>query len=298
MQRSQQGTLLAIAAFGLWGVFPFYFKLLVEFSALEVLANRIIWSVFALGLLVVFLQLWQKVKNILSNVFGLRYLLFTTVLIAVNWGTYIWSVASNQIFEASLGYYINPLVNVLLGFLVLQERLRRAQWIAVVLATAGVCVQIFNLGTLPWIALVLGLSFGLYGLIHKQIAVDVVSGLFIETLLLLPLALGFLLFLLLMDTGPVAWTRGDWLLLSLAGPVTVIPLLLFTAAAKRITYTSIGFFLYITPSTLFLLAALVYREPFNALMLLTFGFIWIALLIFSVDGIYYQRRQRTIGSNV
>ncbi|MFT6790909.1 MAG: chloramphenicol-sensitive protein RarD [Cellvibrionaceae bacterium] len=294
MPPSRQGTLLAIAAFSLWGFFPFYFKLLGEFSTLEVLANRIIWSVFALGLFITFLRQWRKIQKTLANYHYLRCLLLSTVLIGFNWCTYIWSVASDQIFEASLGYYINPLVNVLLGFIFLKERLRRVQWAAVALAAIGVFLQIINLGSLPWIALVLGFSFGFYGLIHKNLALDTMPGLFVETILLFPLALVFLLISIERDMGPLNWTGGDWLLLSAAGPVTVIPLLLFTAAAKRITYSSLGFLVYITPSILFLLAALVYREPFNTLMLITFGFIWAALIIFSVDAIRHQRHRKRV----
>ena len=212
-----------------------------------------------------------------------------TLLLASNWGIYIWSVTSNQLFEASLGYYINPLVNVVLGFVVLQERLRPIQWLAVLLAAIGVGIQMVNLGKLPWIALALGFSFGFYGLIHKQIDIDEIPGLFVETLLLLPLALLFLGYLGLEKMGPVNWSVNDWWLLALAGPVTVTPLLLFTAAARRITYTSLGFFLYITPSMLFLLASLVYKEPFSLAKLITFVFIWTALFIISIDAIRQQR---------
>lgn len=290
MSHTKQGALLAIAAFSFWGCFPFYFKLLTHISPLEVLANRIVWSVIALSFLLLLLQQWQKVKQAVTHKKNMLLLLAASSLIAINWGVYIGSVTTNQLFEASLGYYINPLVNVMLAFVVLRERLRRIQWFAVLLAFIGVVTQIAGLGKFPWIALSLAFSFGFYGLIHKRIDVPPMPSLLLETLFLLPAALIFLGVLSWQQAGPHDWTASDYVLLAAAGPVTIVPLLLFTTAAKRLTYTSLGFFQYITPSVLFLLAGFFYQEPFSLAKLITFVFIWTALLVFSVDAIQQQKK--------
>jgi chloramphenicol-sensitive protein RarD len=294
---SQRGGLLAVAAFAFWGVFPFYFKLISHLSPLEVLANRIIWStVCLLFLLFTLKKYWHIIVGIFLNKIHLIYLTASTLLIATNWGVYIWAVDTNRLFEASLGYYINPLFNVFLGFILLKEVLSRTQCFAVALAAVGVGIQIIALGEIPWIALTLAFSFGLYGFIHKKVAVDVIPGLFVEVLLLLPIALIYLGGLWMSAesaiVGPISWTLSDWSLLMLAGPVTVIPLLLFTAAAKRLTYSALGFFQYITPTTLFLLALFFYQEPFSLTTLLTFILIWMALALLSFDVIKSYLRSR------
>jgi chloramphenicol-sensitive protein RarD len=288
MSESQKGSLLAIAAFSFWGAFPFYFKAISYIDPLEVLSNRVIWSFFCLLLLIIFLKYWHNLISAFNNKKYLANLFLTTLLIAINWGTYIWAITNDFIFESSLGYYINPLLNVLLGFLLLNEKLRIVQWIAVGLATIGVSIQIIGLGKIPWVALILAFSFAFYGFIHKKIKVDSISGLFIETVLLLPLALLFLAYLNFQSEGPALWSSQDWLLLVFAGPVTIIPLLLFTAATKRINYSTVAFFQYITPSILFLLAAFYYHEPFSFRLLITFCFIWAALILLSFDGWFHQ----------
>jgi len=299
MSPSQRGGLLAVAAFAFWGAFPFYFKLVTHIGPLEVLANRIVWSTVCLFFLLFILKkYWHVFVGIFLNKTQLMYLTVSTLLIATNWGVYIWSVDTNQLFEASLGYYINPLFNIFLGFVLLKEVLNRTQWFAVALAAMGVGIQIVALGKIPWIALTLAISFGLYGFIHKKMAVDVIPGLFVEVLLLLPVALVYLGWLMLSaesaTVGPTSWSASDWLLLLLAGPVTIIPLLLFTAAAKRITYSALGFFQYITPTTLFLLALFFYQEPFSITTLFTFMLIWAALAVLSFDGIKTYLRSKQL----
>ena len=289
MLRNQQGVLLAIAAFSFWGAFPFYFKLVTHISPLEVLANRIVWSAFFLCVLLFVLKYWHRLRGIFSDRKKAGYLLIATVLIGTNWGTYIWSVTHERLLEASLGYYINPLLNVLLGCLLLRERLRLLQWLAVLLASIAVSAEIVMIGQVPWVALILAFSFSFYGYIHKIIAVDSISGLFVEALLLLPVALFFLASLYANDTGPLLWSLSDWLLLIAAGPVTIIPLLLFTAATKRITYSAIGFLQYLTPTILFLLATFYYQEPFSLFKLLTFTLIWSALILLSIDILLTRR---------
>ena len=286
------GYLLAVAAFTLWGFFPLYFKEVAHLSPLEVLANRVIWSLVLLAGLLSLLRYWSQARHILFCRAYRWQLLLATLFIATNWGVYIWAVDIGRIFDASLGYYINPLVNIVLGFLILGERLRPLQWISVALAAIGVVIQLVVLGEIPWIALALALSFGFYGLLHKLMELESVSGLFVETALLLPIAVGFLGYLSLHDNGPVVWSRDDWLLLVFAGPVTVVPLLLFTAATRRVTYSEIGFLQYIAPSILFLMAAFVYHEPFSTTRLITFIFIWSALLLVTVDTVRDHRVKR------
>ena len=292
MTRSQQGGLLAASAFILWGLFPLYFKLISHISALEILSNRIIWAAIGLFFLLFIVKRWHDVLAIIRNPKQIMYLMFSTLLIVTNWGVYIWSVNSNNIIEASLGYYINPLFNILLGYFLLKEKLRSLQWFAVCLAAIGVSIQLVTYGEVPWIAFTLAISFGLYGFVHKKINVGSVPSLFIETIILLPIAIIFLSFLASKNTGPVLWSVNDGLLLMIAGPVTIIPLLLFTGAAKRINYSTLGFLQYISPSLLFLLALFLYDEPFSFAKLITFIFIWFALLLLTIDMLKDQRLKR------
>ncbi len=292
MTRSQQGGLLAASAFILWGLFPLYFKLISHISALEILSNRIIWAAIGLFFLLFIVKRWHDVLAIIRNPKQIMYLMISTLLIVTNWGVYIWSVNSNNIIEASLGYYINPLFNILLGYFLLKEKLRSLQWFAVCLAAIGVSIQLITFGEVPWIAFTLAISFGLYGFVHKKINVGSVPSLFIETIILLPIAIIFLSFLASKNTGPVLWSLNDGLLLMIAGPVTIIPLLLFTGAAKRINYSTLGFLQYISPSLLFLLALFLYDEPFSFSKLITFIFIWFALLLLTIDMLKDQRLKR------
>ena len=292
MTRSQQGGLLAASAFILWGLFPLYFKLISHISALEILSNRIIWAAIGLFFLLFIVKRWHDVLAIIRNPKQIMYLMISTLLIVTNWGVYIWSVNSNNIIEASLGYYINPLFNILLGYFLLKEKLRSLQWFAVCLAAIGVSIQLVTYGEVPWIAFTLAISFGLYGFVHKKINVGSVPSLFIETIILLPIAIIFLSFLASKNTGPVLWSVNDGLLLMIAGPVTIIPLLLFTGAAKRINYSTLGFLQYISPSLLFLLALFLYDEPFSFAKLITFIFIWFALLLLTIDMLKDQRLKR------
>lgn len=292
MTRSQHGGVLAIAAFVIWGLFPLYFKLVSHISALEILSNRIVWAVVCLFLLLFVLKRWKDVAAIVHARKKIGYLILSALLIVTNWGVYIWSVNTHNIIEASLGYYINPLVNILLGFVLLKERLRGLQWLAVLLAMVGVFIQLITFGKVPWIALSLALSFSLYGFVHKNINVGSLPSLFIETTILFPVALVFWGFLSSNSIGPVVWSLNDWFILMLAGPVTIIPLLLFTGAAKRLNYSTVGFLQYIAPSILFLLALFLYEESFSLSKLITFLFIWSALFLLTIDMLKDQRSKR------
>ncbi|MCQ1057902.1 EamA family transporter RarD [Photobacterium sp. ZSDE20] len=291
--RTQRGVILALSAYTMWGVAPIYFKSLQHVSAMEILSHRVIWSFVFLALILMVSKGWGQVRAVLGRPKVVMLLLATSLLVGGNWLIFIWAVNNNYMLDASLGYYINPLLNVLLGMLFLGERLRPLQWVAVALAATGVAVQLIQFGSLPWIALALAASFGLYGLLRKKVNLDAATGLFMETSLLLPLALGYVF---LFATSPTS----DWsvnpmttnLLLMAAGIVTTVPLLCFTGAATKLKLSTLGFFQYIGPSLMFLLAITVYDEKFTVDKGYTFAFIWAALILFSSDGLRHHRNTR------
>jgi chloramphenicol-sensitive protein RarD len=282
------GPAYAVLAYTAWGLLPIYWKFFVQVPAVEVLSHRILWSaLFLVGVLwaqhrqAEFRQLWRPQY--------LRGLLLTALLLAFNWGLYIYGVNSDQVVETSLGYFINPLVSVLLGFLFLKERLNRPQQMAVVLATIGVGYFIWQFGSIPWIALALALSFAFYGLLRKILAVAPMAGLAMETLLITPVAIGLLAYLA--NTNNEHWSL-NWELNALfigCGIVTSFPLLWFNNAAKRLRLSTLGFFQYLAPSLQLALGVFLYHEPFTATHLVTFSLIWTALLIYSVSALRAQR---------
>lgn len=278
------GTLYALVAFGIWSGFPAFFKLLADVPSTEVLAHRIIWSLVFVGILLAVRGAWRTLGTVFSDRRLLLQLCLSSTLVSINWFVFIWAVANDRVLESSLGYFINPLINVLLGVLLLGERLRRLQWAAIALAAAGVLFLIVKLGELPWVALTVAVTFGCYGLVRKQTRVDPFSGLFVETLLLTPLAFGYLLWLNRHGAGQFLHTTlSSDLLLVLAGILTALPLLLFTAAAQRLRLSTLGLLQYTVPSGHFLLAVLAFGEPFTAVHVVTFGCIWSALAIYVLD---------------
>lgn len=284
------GVPLGLAAYAIWGFMPLYFKLLASVQPTEIVAHRILWSLLLLGLLATFWRRWSTIRAALGTGKVLLTLLVTACLIAVNWLVYIYAIVSGHVLEGSLGYYLNPLVNVLLGVVLLKERLTRAQIFACLLAAAGVAVLAAGAGAGLWISLTLALSFASYGFLRKVAPVDALEGLWVETLILAPLALLWVVYLLGQGTAGFAHQGlGIDLLLILGGAVTALPLLLFTAAAKRLPYSTLGFLQYIAPSIQFLLAVLVYGEPFGRAQALCFAAIWAALAIFSVEAIRTAR---------
>lgn len=285
----------AIGAFTFWGLIPIYFKQVSLVSSFEVLLHRIIWSVVVLIILLVITKQISIVNNIFKSLKQLKYLILSSLLVSSNWLIFIWAVSHNHIIETSLGYFINPLVNVVLGYLFFSERMNKNQYIAILIATLAVVYQIISLGEIPLISLSLALSFGLYGLVRKKIAIASIPGLFVETIVLLPIALMY--FYYLVDTNESAFFAGDhyisWML-AMGGIITVIPLLLFNGAATRMKLTTLGFFQYIGPSLAFLVAIFIYDEPMNIDKLITFILIWVALIIFSWDGIRSRRAKNKI----
>ncbi|MDF5672578.1 EamA family transporter RarD [Vibrio parahaemolyticus] len=242
-QRARQGVLLAVGAYTMWGIAPMYFKSIAQVSPLEILSHRVIWSFFLLAALLHFGRHWRSVYHIATDKKKIAYLLSSSVLIGGNWLIFIWAVNSNHMLDASLGYYINPLINVLLGMVFLGERLRKLQWFAVVLAGCGVLVQLIVFGSVPIVAMALAMSFGFYGLLRKKVAVDAQTGLFVETLILFPAAAVYLLFIASSPTANMI--ENPWQLNTLliaAGVVTTLPLLCFTGAATRLKLSTLGFF--------------------------------------------------------
>lgn len=290
-QRAKQGALFAIGAYTMWGIAPIYFKSLADVSALEILSHRIVWSFILLAVLLHFGRGWRNVRDVMASKVKMTYLFFTSIVIATNWLIFIWAVNANHMLDASLGYYINPLLNVLLGMIFLGERLRKMQWFAVALACGGVIVQLIAFGSVPVVAIVLAFSFGCYGLLRKKVNLDAQTGLFVETLLLLPIAAIYLIGIAETATSNMALNDTTLnLLLIAAGVITTLPLLCFTGAATRLKLSTLGFFQYIGPSLMFLLAVLVYGEAFTADKAITFAFIWSALVVFSFDGLKNNRQ--------
>lgn len=292
--QSARGALLALCAYLLWGLAPVYFKQLLAVPAPEILAHRVVWSCLLLLGLITAMGYWTRVRALLRRPQLLLLLLVSSLVIGTNWLVFIWAVNNNHILDASLGYYINPLLNIVLGMVFLKERYRPLQWLAVGLAALGVLVQLLVFGRLPWVALVLALSFGTYGLIRKQVPVDPFTGLLLETSVLLVPALWWLWGLDSVTGNLTANPAGLNLLLLAAGLVTTVPLLLFAGAASRLRLSTLGFFQYLAPSLALLLGVLVYGEAFTTDKAITFALIWTALAIYSADGLRQRRRVKRV----
>ena len=289
MSDERRGFLFAFVAYGTWGVAPVYFKLVEFASPLEIVTHRVVWSVLILAILLVVRRQMYALRHLGWSKVG--WLAVSGTLVSVNWLVFVWALLNERMLETSLGYYINPLVNIVLGGLFLAERLRRAQMIAVFIATRGVLNEIVAVGIVPWAGLTLAVTFGFYGLVRKKLAVDSAVGLGVETTLLLPLAIGYLAYISFTGEGSLAAGSTEEIgLLALGGVVTVIPLVCFAAAALRLPLTVLGFFQYLAPSLKFLLAVYVYDEPFRLSKTITFCCIWSALLMFSLEGLYHQSR--------
>ena len=292
-QRTRQGILLAVAAYTMWGIAPIYFKSLSEVSPFEILSHRVVWSFFLLAFLLHMSRGWRKVRDTLTSKPKMLYLVATSILVGANWLIFIWAVNSNHMLDASLGYYINPLIKVLLGMFFLGERLRKLQWFAVSLAAIGVIIQLIAFGSVPIVAIALAFSFGFYGLLRKKVSLEAQTGLFIETLVMLPIAATYLLFIADSATSDFSMNPMQLnLLLVAAGVITTVPLLCFTGAATRLKLSTLGFFQYIGPSLMFLLAVLIYGEAFTSDKAITFAFIWGALVIFSFDGLRNNKKNK------
>jgi len=290
MRESRKGFAASLAAFATWGLVPLYFRPLRDVSALQVVAHRAVWScLLVLGCLALRGEL-KDVRAALTDRRLLLRLALAAILVSINWIVYVWAVAHNRVVDASLGYFITPLVNVLLGVAVLAERLNRAQWTAVALAALGVTYLTIVTGHLPWISLTLGFSFACYGFIRKVVKVEALAGLATETLLLRPLAIGYLVWCEAQGSGALGHSGlpTDALLIG-SGPVTAITLFLFAYGARRIPYSTVGLLQYITPSLQLACGVFVFHEPFQSTRALGFTLIWSALVIYAGDGLRRER---------
>jgi chloramphenicol-sensitive protein RarD len=280
----RRGILYGALAYGLWGVVPAFWKLLAQIPALELLGHRVVWGLLTLLVLVAVTGRGEATRQALRDRRVLVAMACSSVLLSINWGTFVYAVSAGRLLEASLGYFINPLVSVALGVLVLGEKLRRAQKLAIGLAALGVVALTLHRGHLPYLALVLAFSFGLYGLVRKTAKVESLAGSTVETALMSPVALVGLGLLLARGDGSLGHADATTHALLLAtGVVTTIPLLLFTSAARRLPLSTVGFLQYLAPTGQFLLAVLAYDEPFSSGKLIAFAVIWAGLAVFSYD---------------
>jgi chloramphenicol-sensitive protein RarD len=288
----KKGIWYAVGAYVFWGLFPVYWKVLGHIPALQLLGHRIVWSFLLLLVVILVARQWREFRASLNRRVLIIYSV-AAVLIAINWLTYVWAIGAGFIVETSLGYFINPLLSVLFGVIFLRERMRPLQWIPIGLAAAGVLYLTFAYGSLPWIALTLAISFSIYGLVKKTAPLGSFHGLTLETAILFVPALIFLIYSEFAGTGAFMHSPAYVnLMLFGAGVVTVIPLLLFASAARRIPLTSIGVLQYINPTMQFLLGTLVYKEPFNQHRLIGFAIVWAALILYGAEGLIARRRSQ------
>lgn len=290
--QTQQGYLYAVLAFLMWGMAPIYFKQIESIAALEILTHRVIWSVLFLILIVFAAKQWHQIQHVIKKPKLLGMLCVSSTLLGFNWGLFIWAVNNDHMLDASLGYYINPLLNVLLGVIFLSERLRKWQIIAVAIASLGVLLQVLAYGSFPVVAFALASSFAIYGLLRKKMPVESLPGLLIEALILMPFAIIY--WYLTPATVSSDMFNNEVILnilLVSAGVVTTLPLLCFIGAAKRLPYSTLGLFQYLGPSIMFTLAVTLYGEEFSIERAVTFACIWGALVLYSWDGLRASKKK-------
>lgn len=283
----RDGIIAALGAYVTWGLVPIFFKQLGHVPALEIIAHRVVWSLLLVGALLLIRSRLGSVWNAARNPRILARAAFAAALVMTNWLVFVWAVNAGRILETSFGYFITPLVSIVLAVLVLGERLRPRQWVAVSLACIGVALEGWRVGGLPWVSLTLAITFGSYGLLRKQLPVDAAGGLLLETACATPLALGYLLWL--GNTGSFGADTPTNLLLIATGPVTAIPLLLFAIGARRLPLATLGFLQYTAPSLTFLVAIFLYGEPMNLAHLIAFAAIWAGLALYTTDMVLQRR---------
>lgn len=283
------GILYALCAYVIWGMFPIYFKSLQEIPPLEVLMYRMVWALTFLAIVLSVRRQWAWLWPVLKRPRVLAGFTASALLLSSNWFLYIWAVNQDRVVDASLGYFMTPLVNVLLGSVILKERLRALQWMAVGMAALGVLWLTWQSGHPPWVSLMLGITFGMYGLLRKTAALGTLEGLSLETMLLFPLAIISLLFMTSQGAHGFAdaSTTTKWLMIA-SGPITAIPLLMFAAAARLVPLSTMGLMQYITPSLQLMAGIWLYHEPFGGARLIGFAAIWIALTLYTIDGLWFS----------
>jgi chloramphenicol-sensitive protein RarD len=294
MSNERLGQLYAVFAFLFWGgLSPIYFKEVSSVEPIEILVYRVVFSVVTLLPFLFFKEEFSSFFNIIRDFRQLRNLFFSTLFVSINWLIFIWAITNNRILEASLGYYINPLVNVFFGFLFFNERMTKYQYLAIFIAILAILYQLITLGYIPIVSLSLAVSFAMYGMIRKKINVGSIVGLFVEVLLLLPFSISYLIYIY--NESGIAFGENSGVYVSfmlvLAGLITVVPLLLFNGAATRMKLATLGFFQYIAPTVSFLIAVFIYHEEFNFDKLVTFSLIWLALIIYSLDSFLKNKKK-------
>lgn len=285
------GVVYSLLAYIIWGLFPLYFKQLTHVPTLEVVMHRTVWSLLFVMLLLLVLKRWAWIRHLARQPKVLVAFAVSAMLLSTNWLIYVWAVQNQHVQDASLGYFILPLVNIALAFMVLKERPRVGQWVAVGIATAGVLWLTIQGGRLPWVALMLALTFGVYGLLRKVAVLGPLEGLTLETMMLTPIALVYMGVGL--AQGNSVLLQGDWatnVWLMAAGPLTAIPLLLFAAGARRIPMTTVGILQYASPTILFLLSVLVFHEPIQSSRMVGFVFIWGALVVYTAESLHFSQK--------
>jgi len=291
-KETKVGVFNALGAYTMWGVAPIFFKLLSEVSAGEILVHRVIWSSILLFLIIFALKKFHLFKAVLQQKKLVLGLLVSAAFLAANWFIFIWAVNNDHLLDASLGYFINPLFSVALGMAFLGERLKGAQKVALALVIIGVAIQLYFIGSLPIVSLALAGTFGIYGLLRKKMVVDSFVGLLVESLMMLPIAIVYWIVFIDSSSANMFENSIDLnVLFILTGVVTTAPLLCFTAAAKRLPLSTVGFFQYIGPSMMFVIATYFYNEPLEPAKLATFAFIWLALAIYTFDSLKKYKRK-------
>lgn len=283
IQTSRRGIVTALIAFFIWGAFPLYFKQLSDYDAVEIIGHRIIWTFICLLVVVIAARHWQWLSVLKQHPKWIALTFISGLIIATNWLTYVWAVNHDHILEASLGYFIGPLVGVALSMLLFKERLRPLQWVAIGFALVSVVIQVVMLGSLPWVSLILAISFSTYGTIQRQTPLTAIDAMFVETAMLVPICVWWFWQAGVASSQLSFWFTSNIWLLMLAGPITLIPLLLFNHSTKLVAYSILSFMNYLTPTFIFFLAIFYYHEPFDSHRLVVFGLIWFGLLLFSID---------------
>lgn len=279
-RERRTGIIEVLTAYILWGFLPLFWNLLDEVPAFYILFSRALWSLAFCVIYLSVLKKWGRIKELFQDKNVVKRCLLSGIFICINWGAYIWGVNGGHVLDCSLGYYLNPILNVLLGVLIFRERLKKQEWIAVAFAAAGVLYLIISSGTVPVLALILAISFGTYGMIKKGLTVNSDESLFMETLLVSPLAVAFIIFSEMNGMGAVGVLNGaQWLLLPLAGIVTAIPLLVYSAGVQKIPFYLTGMIMYLNPTIQFFLGVFVYKEPIDMNRIISFIFIWIGIFI-------------------
>ncbi len=295
LRHSTQGLVYGLTAYGIWGFFPLFFNLMRDVDPPQVLMHRVIWSCLFVALLLTLRRAWQPVRQAIRNKSLLAAMLLSSLLISINWLIFIYAISQQQVLSSSLGYFLTPLVSVALALVFLGEKLDRYRALAIALAAAAIGWQIISLGELPWISLGLATSFGIYGLVRKQAPVDTLTGLFLETLILAPVAA--LYWVWLAEQGSSQFLTQGYdisLLLIASGVVTALPLLAFAAAAKRLSLIAVGFMMYINPTLQFLTAVWLFHEPFSQDQRISFSMIWLGLVVFSIGALKKMPRRTRV----